>query len=62
MLSATLCVGDFISYKTESGEMYEQIVDSMEINRKPVFKAGRGKEAGLKLAAAARIGSAVAKI
>ncbi|PIQ77910.1 hypothetical protein COV82_02345 [Candidatus Peregrinibacteria bacterium CG11_big_fil_rev_8_21_14_0_20_46_8] len=47
-LSAKLDVGDCIRYETENGP-YEQIVDSMEIERVPVFSAGRGKEVGMKI-------------
>lgn len=54
-LSGTLSVGDCIRYETADSltnpdeDLYEQVVDSMEIDREPVFKAGKGKEIGLKL-------------
>lgn len=57
-LTGTLSVGDCITYETAEGP-YEQIVESMEIDRQPVFKAGRGKEIGLKLAKIPRAGSKV---
>lgn len=60
-LAGTLSVGDCISYETANGP-YEQIVESMEINREPVFKAGRGKEIGLKLRRIPRVGCAVHSI
>lgn len=60
-LSVTLCVGDCIAYETTEGGMYEQIVESMEVNRNPVFKAGKGKEIGLKLSRTPRVGSIVLK-
>lgn len=47
-LSGTLCVGDTIVYETDEGPA-EQVVESMEIDREPVFKAGKGKEVGIKL-------------
>jgi hypothetical protein len=57
-LSGTLSVGDCITYETSEGR-YEQVVESLEIDRKPVFKAGRGKEIGLKLRKIPRVGSDV---
>lgn len=60
-LSGVLCVGDCISYETADRILYEQIVESMEINREPVFKAGRGKDVGLKLRKIPQIGSGVFK-
>lgn len=59
-LTGTLCVGDCILYKTDEGA-YEQIVESLEINREPVFKGGRGKEVGLKLRKIPRVGCSVLK-
>lgn len=59
-LSGTLCVGDCIKYETFDGR-YEQVVESMEIDRNPVFKACKGKEIGLKLSRLPRIGSIVLK-
>ncbi|MEK9132144.1 MAG: hypothetical protein AAB606_00330 [Patescibacteria group bacterium] len=60
-LKGTVCVGDMISYETLDGETYEQIVESMEIDRDPVFKAGKGKEVGLKLMRIPKIGCDVLK-
>lgn len=57
-LSAVVSVGDCIIYETIEG-LYEQIVESMEIDREPVFKAGRGKEIGLKLSRIPRVGGVV---
>lgn len=47
--SSAISVGDCISYKTVDGENYEQIIESMEINRQPVFSAKKGDDIGLKL-------------
>lgn len=60
-LTGTLCVGDCITYTTDEGA-YEQIVESLEINREPVFKGGRGKEVGLKLRKIPRVGSEVSVV
>lgn len=60
-LTGALAVGDFIFFETPDGE-YQQIVDSMEIDRSPVFKAGRGKEIGIKLSRPGRVGGKVKKI
>lgn len=59
-LSGALSVGDCITYETAEGP-YEQIVESMEIDREPVFKAGRGKEIGLKLNKMPAVGCKVLK-
>lgn len=58
-LSATLSVGDFITYETADGEDYQQVVESMEIDREPVFKAGKGKEVGIKIRKNPRVGCGV---
>jgi len=58
-LSGILSVGDCITYETADGESYEQVVDSMEIDREPVFKAGKGSEIGIKLNAIPKIGCEV---
>lgn len=60
-LKGALSVGDCISYETPEGD-YEQIVESMEIDRVPVFKAKKGDDIGLKLRRIAKIGSKVIKI
>lgn len=57
-----ISVGDCISYKTVDGEDYEQIIESMEINRQPVFSAGKGDDIGLKLRKVPCIGCKVFKI
>lgn len=57
-LSGTLSVGDCIAYETAEGQ-YEQIVESMEVDREPVFKARNGKEIGLKLNKMPHVGCAV---
>lgn len=57
-ISDTLSVGDCITYETETGE-YDQVVDSMEIERTPVFKAQRGDDIGIKLQKKPIVGSNV---
>lgn len=57
-LSASLSVGDSITYQTEKGD-YTQKVDSMEIDRVTVFQADAGDEIGIKLKRAAKVGSSV---
>jgi putative protease len=57
-LKGILNVGDLITYDTTDGD-YQEIVESMEIDRKPVFKAGKGKEIGIKLRREPKIGSTV---
>ena len=60
-LKGALSVGDCISYETPEGD-YEQIVESMEIDRVPIFKAKKGDDIGLKLRKEAKVGSKVVKI
>lgn len=57
-LTGALSVGDCIEYQTDEGP-YSQIVESMEINREPAFKARSGKEVGLKLRKIPRTGTFV---
>lgn len=59
-LAGAVSVGDCITYDTEDGP-YEQVIESMELDREPIFKAGRGKEIGLKLKKNPRIGCKVFK-
>lgn len=59
-LSSSLSVGDCITYQTQKGE-YEQIVESMEVDRNPVFDADAGEEIGLKLKRSPLIGCAVTR-
>lgn len=59
-LTGAVSVGDCITYDTEDGP-YEQVIESMELNREPIFKAGRGKDIGLKLKKNPRIGCKVYK-
>lgn len=59
-LTNTLLVGDCITYETMHGP-YEEVVESMEINRNPVFKAGKGKEIGIKLRRVPAVGCIVLK-
>lgn len=61
-ISATISVGDCISYETADGENYEQIIESMEINRQPVFAAKKGDDIGLKLQKNPMVGCKVYKV
>lgn len=60
-LSAALSVGDCIKFETADGD-YEQVVESMEIDRNPVFKAGKGDEIGIKLSHKPAIDGKIFKI
>ena len=55
-VSASVSVGDLVTYETADGESYEQIIESMEIEREPVFSARKGQEVGLKLRREPRVG------
>lgn len=60
-LKAGLKVGDKIRF--EGGEVnFEQIVDSMQIDREPVKKAKKGDDVGLKTVQKVRDGYRVFKI
>ncbi|MBI4995183.1 hypothetical protein HZC21_06135 [Candidatus Peregrinibacteria bacterium] len=58
-VAKTISVGDCISYETADGESYEQIIESMEINRAPVFSAKKGDDIGLKLRKIPQVGCKV---
>lgn len=58
-ITGEISVGDCISYETADGGNYEQIIESMEINRQPVFNAKKGDDIGIKLRKAPRIDSKV---
>lgn len=57
-LDDELCVGDTITYQTVDGS-HTQTVLSMEIDRRPIFKAGTGDEIGIKLYKPALVGKVV---
>ena len=59
-LADTLSVGDCITYSTPTG-MYEQVVESIEIDHVPVFSAHKGQEIGIKLKKEPRLDSPVMK-
>lgn len=61
LLSSSLSVGDTIQFESDQGP-YEQILDSMQIDRKPVFKAGAQEEIGIKLKKSPIIGCTVYRI
>lgn len=57
-LDDQLSVGDTITYQTPDGS-HTQTVLSMEIDRKPIFKANIGDEVGIKLYKTALVGKVV---
>ncbi len=57
-LDDELSVGDTITYQTAEGS-HTQTVLSMEIDRKPIFKANPGDEVGIKLYKTALVGKVV---
>ncbi|MFH0988152.1 MAG: hypothetical protein V1763_02165 [Parcubacteria group bacterium] len=60
-LTAALKVGDTI--RIEGGETnFEQPVESMQVDREPVKKAGKGDDVGLKVGQEVRPGYRVFKI
>lgn len=49
-LSDSLKNGEKIAIEGHSGESFEQVVDSMQIDKKPVSSAKKGQAIGIKLA------------
>jgi len=60
-LSAPLKVGDKIKVKGGENE-FEQVVESMQIDRKPIKEAKKGDEVGILLKEKARKGYKIFKI
>jgi len=60
-LSATLKVGDRIRVETHEGK-FEQSVDSMQFDHKPLQEANAGQSVGMKLAQAAHENNKVYKL
>ena len=56
-----LAVGDTIRFKHGENE-FEQTVDSMQIDKEPVEKIGKGEEAGMKVNEPVKEGYEVYKI
>jgi len=60
-LSGSLKVGDKIKIEDKQGE-FEQTVDSMQVEYKPVEEAGAGASIGLKVGEKVREGAKVYKL
>ncbi|MFH1822500.1 MAG: hypothetical protein ABH830_02250 [Patescibacteria group bacterium] len=60
-LTGSLKVGDEIRIKGATTDL-EQTVDSMQVDKKPVEKAGKGKSIGLKVSDKVRVGDEVYKL
>lgn len=60
-LRKELSVGDVIQYETDE-EPYEQVVESMEIDRRPVFSGSKGDDIGIKLSKKPVLNGAVKKL
>ena len=54
-------VGDKLRIKGNTTD-FEQVIDSMQVDKKPVEKAGRGKSIGIKVDDKVRVGDKVYKI
>jgi len=59
-LSLPLSVGELILIKGPSTD-FEQVVDSLEVDRKPIQRAEGGQSVGLKLSQLARVKDVVFK-
>ncbi len=60
-LTGSLKVGDRIKIKGVTTD-FEQVVDSMQIDRKEVGKAGKGDSIGIKVGEKVRVGDGVYKL
>jgi translation initiation factor IF-2 len=59
-LSDDLAVGDTVTFiKPNGDELFEQTIDSMEIDEEPVEEAGSGDEVAVKVDDKAKAGSTV---
>lgn len=61
-LNAPLKVGDKIRVVGGENTDFEQVVESMQINRKPVEKAKKGDDIGIKVEGRARKGYKIFKV
>jgi len=61
-LSGTLRKGDRIALIAKTGERFEQVVESMQIEKKQVTEAGSGQSIGLKVSKEPKMNSDVVKI
>lgn len=61
-LDGTLSVGDKIKFSRGGEDLFEQAVESIQIEHEKVESAGKGKIIGLKTEKAAKVGSEVYKI
>ena len=61
LLENDLKLGDKIKLIRGGEDLFEQIVDSLEVDHHPIEKAIKGQEAGIKLIAHAKEGAEVYK-
>ena len=61
-LNGTLRKGDKIALIAKTGERFEQVVESMQIEKKQVTEAGNGQSIGLKVSKEPKMNSDVVKI
>jgi translation initiation factor IF-2 len=61
-LNGTLRKGDKIALIAKTGERFEQVVESMQIEKKQVTEAGSGQSIGLKVSKEPKMNSDVVKI
>ncbi len=59
-LEAALKVGDKIKFEGHSS--FEQVVDSMQVDREPIEEAEDGQEVGMKVAQPVKAGDLVFKV
>ena len=61
-LNGTLRRGDKVALIAKTGERFEQVVESMQIEKKQVTEAGSGQSIGLKVSKEPKTNSDVVKV
>ena len=61
-LGATLSVGDKIKFSRGGEDLFEQTVESIQIEHEKVESAGKGKVVGLKTKEVVKVGADVYKV
>ena len=60
-LTATLKVGDTVKFIGKDGQEVEQTIESIQVEKEQVKKAGKGQSVGVKLSKIPKIGTVITK-
>ncbi|MFH0814821.1 MAG: hypothetical protein V1902_01910 [Candidatus Falkowbacteria bacterium] len=60
-LTSTLRVGDTVKFIGKDGQEVEQTIESIQVEKEQVKKAGKGQSVGVKLSKIPKVGTSITK-